>query len=135
MQKHLSPLLVCVLVYLSSQGVGGRYLNSLPGLEDTFVDIGNEPKDVFKRSPLLDEISGPLSRNVRAVDEQARSSLVYARMKILLSLLRILLAGSLQVEIFQFNNWDKTIKIDQLFYVRPKTIWEVSLPCMSVCSC
>ncbi|BFZ04582.1 hypothetical protein BsWGS_07621 [Bradybaena similaris] len=128
MQIYAFPLLACAAVYLSSQGVCGRYVNDPSGLEDTFVDIGNEPTGVhtvFKRSPLLEEIDGPLSRNVRAVDETARSSLVYLRMRILLSILRMLLGRSPQVEILQFNNWDKTINIDQLFYVRPKTIWEV----------
>lgn len=30
-----------------------------------------------------------------------------------------------RVDIRQFVNWDKTIIIDHLFYVKPKTVWEV----------
>lgn len=30
-----------------------------------------------------------------------------------------------RVDIRQFVNWDKTIIIDNLFYVKPTTIWEV----------
>lgn len=46
-------------------------------------------------------------------------------MRSLLALLRMLLGNSVQVQIMQFMNWDRTIEIDQVFYTAPKTIWEV----------
>ncbi|KAH9525474.1 hypothetical protein Btru_001500 [Bulinus truncatus] len=105
-----------------------RSINYLPGLEDTFVPLGNEPYEVhtlFKRSAMVEEIMGPLSRNVRQVNESVRSFEVYKVMSSLLSLLRVYVGQSPRIEIFQFQNWDKTIIIDQLFYTKPKTIWEV----------
>ena len=54
------------------------------------------------------------------------SPVVYARMRVLLSLLRWHLGKEVHVEIMQFINWDKTIQIDQLFYVKPQTVWQVS---------
>ncbi|KAH9525478.1 hypothetical protein Btru_001510 [Bulinus truncatus] len=105
-----------------------RSINYLPGLEDTFVPLGNEPYKVhtlFKRSAMVEEIMGPLSRNVRQVNESVRSFEVYKVMSSLLSLLRVYVGQSPRIEIFQFQNWDKTIIIDQLFYTKPKTIWEV----------
>ena len=55
------------------------------------------------------------------------SSVVYANMRVLLTLLRWQLRNDLKVDILQFINWDKTILIDQLFYVKPTTIWQVRI--------
>ncbi|GFN92828.1 D-arabinono-1,4-lactone oxidase-like [Plakobranchus ocellatus] len=122
---HFMLLAFVALLYPAD---GRSIFNQLPGLEDTIVDIGGEPATghrLVKRSPLVAEIMGPLSRNVRQVDEAFRSRLVYKRMRILLTLLRMRLGRSPEIEILQFNNWDKTIQVDQLFFVKPKTIWEV----------
>lgn len=53
-------------------------------------------------------------------------SAVYARMRSQLRLLDYFIGPKgPRVDIRQFVNWDKTIIIDHLFYVKPKTIWEV----------
>ncbi|XP_012946738.1 uncharacterized protein LOC101860474 [Aplysia californica] len=121
-----APLAVLALCLLCSGATARSVLDDLNGLEDTVVDIGVEPAahSIFKRSALVEDIMGPLSRNVRQVDEKTRSMLVYHHMKILHSILEMLLGGNPRVDIFQFINWDKTIQIDQLFYVKPKTVWE-----------
>ncbi|CAG2227679.1 unnamed protein product [Mytilus edulis] len=64
--------------------------------------------------------------NVAEMDEIARSDAVYARMRSQLRLLDYFIGPKgPRVDIRQFVNWDKTIIIDHLFYVKPKTIWEV----------
>lgn len=65
--------------------------------------------------------------NVAEMDEIARSNEVYKRMRSQLSLLEYLIGRrGPRVHIRQFINWDKTIIIDNLFYVKPTTIWEVA---------
>ncbi|CAL1545915.1 unnamed protein product [Lymnaea stagnalis] len=128
MATQLQFVFVCLFVCFTCL-INARSIKSeLEGLEDTFEPLGDEPRRahaVFRRSALVEEIMGPLSRNVRQVSETTRSQMVYTRMRILLSLLRMHLGATPKVEIFQFNNWDRTINIDQLFYVKPKTVWEV----------
>ncbi|KAK0069006.1 hypothetical protein Bpfe_001969 [Biomphalaria pfeifferi] len=128
MNYKLHRVLAFISVTLACS-VLAKPLTDLPDLTDTFVPLGDERPTlrhyVFKRSPLVEEIMGPLSRNVRQVSESARSFDVYKRMRVLLTLLRIHIGRSPSVEIFQFHNWDKTININQLFYTKPKTIWEV----------
>ncbi|KAK3786088.1 hypothetical protein RRG08_045475 [Elysia crispata] len=118
----LTFLFACSMVH------GRSILQQMSGFADTVVDLGPETMAghrLVKRSPLVQEIMGPLSRNVRQVDEIGRSKMVYSSMRVLLTLLRMRLGKSPQIEILQFNNWDKTIQVDQLFFVKPKTIWEV----------
>ncbi|XP_050410600.1 uncharacterized protein LOC126825140 [Patella vulgata] len=105
--------------------------DEITGLENSFVQLGDEPVDMrarrsVRRPTILSEIMGPLHRrNVRAINEYQRSDAVYVRMRSLLRLLRMLIGASPSVEIYHYVNWDKTIIIDNLFYTLPKTIWEV----------
>ncbi|XP_076108692.1 uncharacterized protein LOC143076722 [Mytilus galloprovincialis] len=65
--------------------------------------------------------------NVAEMDEIERSNEVYKRMRSQLSLLEYLIGQrGPRIHIRQFINWDKTIVIDNLFYVKPATIWEVA---------
>ncbi|GFS23596.1 D-arabinono-1,4-lactone oxidase-like [Elysia marginata] len=122
-------LVVLAVVLIMSDITGARSVSKqMSGLADTIVNLGAETSAghrLLKRSPLVQEIMGPLSRNVRQVDEIGRSQMVYSSMRVLLTLLRMRLGKSPQIEILQFNNWDKTIKVDQMFFVKPKTIFEV----------
>lgn len=133
MKVTLYALLALCGVTLMTQHVGARSVGSavdeLAGLEDTVVPLGDEPLREVRRvrrvPSALTEIMGPLSRNTRQVPENIRSQAVYQRMRSLLTILRMLIAGEASVEIVQFVNWDKTIEIDQVFYTAPTTIWEV----------
>ncbi|KAL3856381.1 hypothetical protein ACJMK2_011149 [Sinanodonta woodiana] len=103
-------------------------------LDDTIVDVADDDK-VFaevsrskRRVPsVLSEIMGPLSRSKRQVQSEiVRSDLVYSRMRVLHLMLKYLIGpNGPEVEIRHFVNWDKTILIDNLFYVRPTTIQQV----------
>ncbi|PVD32918.1 hypothetical protein C0Q70_08365 [Pomacea canaliculata] len=125
----LLACLACVLIPAVRSRSLGVKLDDLTELEDTVVRLGDEPLQETRRArraiSALTDIMGPLVRHARDVSEQERSQAVYERMRSLLALLRMLLGNSVQVQIMQFMNWDRTIEIDQVFYTAPKTIWEV----------
>ncbi|KAL3856376.1 hypothetical protein ACJMK2_011144 [Sinanodonta woodiana] len=103
-------------------------------LGDTILDVPNDD-NVFaevsrskRHMPsVLSEIMGPLSRSKRQVQSEfVRSDLVYSRMRVLHLMLKYLIGpNGPEVEIRHFLNWDSTIVIDNLFYVRPTTLQQV----------
>ncbi|KAK3609797.1 hypothetical protein CHS0354_022659 [Potamilus streckersoni] len=103
-------------------------------LDDTIVDVTDDDKVFAEVSrskrhvpSVLSEIMGPLSRSKRQVQSEfVRSDLVYSRMRVLHLMLKYLIGpNGPEVEIRHFVNWDKTILIDNLFYVHPTTIQQV----------
>ncbi|KAL3856375.1 hypothetical protein ACJMK2_011143 [Sinanodonta woodiana] len=121
-----------ILLLLWSQDVVSSVYPT--NIAETIVDVTDEDiifsevSQTKKYVPsVLYEILGPLSRSKRSMhNEYARSDLVYNRMRVLHLMLKYLIGSKgPEVEIRHFVNWDKTILIDNLFYVRPTNIQQV----------
>ncbi|KAK3609796.1 hypothetical protein CHS0354_022658 [Potamilus streckersoni] len=123
----------CVLVITMSIFVVAAVISL--NLDETIEDVTNYDR-VFTEVPrytrhipsVLTEITGPLSRSKRQIadSEYIRSDLVYSRMRVLHLMMKYLIGpNGPEIEIRHFVNWDKTILIDNLFYVRPTTIQQV----------
>ncbi|XP_046569751.1 uncharacterized protein LOC124278047 [Haliotis rubra] len=125
-------LATCISLTKGRSLRSSEFDDSLEGLEDTIVPLGDEPanyrakRSVMRKPTALSEIMGPLSRrHARDLTEFQRSDEVYYRMRSLLSILKILIGREPKIEIYHYVNWDKTINIDNLFYTRPTSIYQV----------
>ena len=88
-------------------------------------DTGNVVKD-YEYAEDNHRSRRDAGKKIVEMNEVNRSQAVYERMRSQLKLLNYFIGSrGPRVDIRQFVNWDKTIIIDNLFYVKPTTIWEV----------